>query len=252
MIPFFLIWGSFLNVVAYRIVRGLSIVAPRSYCPHCKNTIAWYDNIPVISFLFLRGKCRSCKQSISWLYPFIEIITVISLCMLFSLAPSKFHVGYFIFFSALIVTIRTDLEKMLISRYVTLFLIPLGWLLSATTLVSTHGLIPISFNESILGTIIGYLLLYVIAKIFYWGTGKEGMGQGDLELLAFIGSFTGPFGCWVTLLLSSTTGAIYGIACMAFSKQKSTIKIPFGPFLALGAMLFVLYQNFFIHFLLGR
>lgn len=172
------------------------------------------------------------------------------MCTLFSLVPSKFHFGYFIFFSALIVTIRTDLEKMLISRYVTLFLIPLGWLLSASALISIHGLIPISLSESILGTLIGYLLLYAIAKIFYWRTGKEGMGQGDLELLAFIGSFTGPFGCWITLLLSSTIGAIYGIGCIVLAKQKSTIKIPFGPFLALGAMLFVLYQDFFIKLLL--
>ena len=249
MIPFFLIWGSFLNVVAYRIVRGLSIVAPRSYCPHCKNTIAWYDNIPVASFLLLGGKCRSCKQPISLLYPFIEIITVISMCMLFSLVSSKFLIGYFIFFSALIVTIRTDLEKMLISRYVSLYLIPLGWFLSWFSF-GTHGLIPISLTQSILGSIIGYLLLYTIAKIFFWRMGKEGMGQGDLELLAFIGAFTGPFGCWITLLLSSSIGALYGIGCILFSSQKGSIKIPFGPFLAFGAMIFVLYQNFFATLLL--
>ena len=227
---FLLIWGSFLNAVGYRLVRGLSIIAPRSYCPHCKHTIAWYDNIPLISFILLGGKRRSCRQSISWLYPFIELITVISLSALFSLVLAQFHLGYFIFFSALIVTIRTDLEKMLISRYVTLFLIPLAWLLIAIKFVSAHGLIPISLHESIFGSIFGYLILYIIAKTFHWRTGRQGMGQGDLDLLAFIGAFTGPFGCWITLLISSTIGALFGIYCMIGAEQKSTIKFPLGHF----------------------
>jgi leader peptidase (prepilin peptidase)/N-methyltransferase len=115
--------------------------------------------------------------------------------------------------------------------------------------VSTHGLIPVSLSESILGSIFGYLILYVIAKAFHWRTGKQGMGQGDLELLAFIGAFTGPFGCWITLLIGSTIGALFGIYCIIGAKQKSTIQIPFGPFLALGAMIFVLYQDFFIQLL---
>jgi leader peptidase (prepilin peptidase) / N-methyltransferase len=156
---------------------------------------------------------------------------------------STYWFSYFIFFSALIVTIRSDLEAMLISRYATIFLMPLGWILSFM------GWLPLSLGMSLLGSISGYFLLWIIATLFTWRTGKEGMGQGDLELLAFIGAFIGPFGCWITLLLASTIGAICGIIYMRISGQKSNTKIPFGPFLALGAMAFTLFQNYLSNWL---
>jgi leader peptidase (prepilin peptidase) / N-methyltransferase len=192
----------------------------------------------------LCGKCRSCKQAISWLYPFIEILTVFVMLMLFAKIESHYWFAYFVFFSALIVTIRSDLESMLISRFVTIFLIPAGYLFA------TLGLLPVFLSQSILGSIFGYLVLLGAVLLFAWVTGKQGMGQGDLELLAFIGAFTGIYGCWITLMLASIIGALSGIAYIIFSKQKSSIKIPFGPFLALGAILFVLYQETFISLLL--
>ena len=241
---FFLSWGSFLNVVAYRLIHGQSIILPGSYCPSCKHSLAWYDNLPIVSWLLLCGKCRYCKKTISWLYPFIELFTLISMIALFAMIDSQFWLAYFVFFSALIVTIRTDLQFMLISRFVTIFLIPAGYLFA------TLGWLPITLWQSIWGSIFGYLVLLGAAKLFAWATGKQGMGQGDLELLAFIGAFIGPWGCWITLMLASTIGAFAGIAYMILSRQKSGIKIPFGPFLALGAILFVLYQDFFIALLL--
>jgi len=240
MILLLLIWGSFLNVVAYRLVQDLSIVAPRSYCPHCRHTIAWYDNIPLISWVALAGKCRSCKAPISLLYPGIELLTVIVLSALFYLVAPAYWFGYFIFFSALIVTIRSDLETMLISRYVTLYAVPLGWLLSVC------DLLPLSLLSSLLGSILGYLFLWAIAKGFSKITGKDGMGQGDLDLLAFIGAFIGPFGCWVTLMLSSTIGALCGATYLIFfAHNKKSVAIPFGPFLALAAMVYILFSDFF-------
>jgi leader peptidase (prepilin peptidase)/N-methyltransferase len=119
----------------------------------------------------------------------------------------------------------------------------LGWLFAFT------GFLPITLTLSIAGTLFGYLFLLSAAQLFYWFTGKEGMGQGDLELLAFIGTFIGPWGCWLTLVLASTIGSLIGIALMIIKKQKTSIKIPFGPFLALGAMLFVLFQATFMTFL---
>ena len=217
----------------------MSIITPRSYCPHCRHTIAWYDNIPLLSFILLGGKCRACKKAISWLYPFIELLTVFIMTALSIYVLPQYQPAYFIFFSALIVTIRTDLEKMLISRYVTLFLAPLGWLLAF------FDLIPISITQSIMGTLFGYLFLLSIALFFSKLMGKEGMGQGDLELLAFIGSFIGIWGCWISLLLASMIGSIFGICYLLSTRQRSSIKIPFGPFLALGAIIFVLFQNFF-------
>ncbi len=224
-------------MVGYRILRGQSIITPGSACPACHHPLAWYDNIPLLSYLLLGGRCRSCKSPISWLYPFIEIITLISLSALYFLVPAHYWFAYAIFFSALIVTIRTDLEMMLISRYVTLLLIPFGWIFAAL------GWLPLSLFESFIGSITGYLILFITAYCFWRVTGREGMGQGDLELLAFIGAFIGPWGCWPTLMIASTVGALCGLAYMIIHKQKKTIAIAFGPFLALGAMIFVLFSK---------
>lgn len=243
---FFLLWGSFLNVVAYRLVRSKSIVRPRSACPKCKKPIAWYDNIPVISWSLLLGKCRHCKRSISALYPLIELLTACALLALYLFIPLHYFFAYFIFFSALMVTIRSDFETMLISRCVTIYLAPLGLLLSAC------NLLPISLSESILGAIFGYLFLYSINAIFKYFRGIEGIGEGDFELLFFVGSFTGIIGCWFSVTLGSILGSLYGIIIIFLKQQNNKIdnanliKIPFGPFLAIGAIVFVFAFQFFL------
>lgn len=282
---FGLIWGSFLNVIAYRLITQESI-GGRSKCPHCTCQIAWYDNIPLLSWLILGGKCRSCKQPISILYPFIELLTGVLFVLLYlkmmpecpaydssSIRPewvdqlceawqkvnpsSTAHleelrdrsdlssvrpelIEGFLFFSALLITIRTDLEFMLISRYTTLFLIPVGIAFSA------FGFLPISPLESFLSAIGGYLLFYAIAKGFYLITGKEGMGEGDMDLLAFIGSFVGFMGLWMTVLIGSFTGCIATIIYLLSTGKDRSTRIPFGPFLALGAMCYVLFGEWLI------
>lgn len=185
----------------------------------------------------LKGKCRYCKNPISYLYPLIEFITAASFYAIVLWIDPYYWFGYFLFFSALIVTIRTDLEQMLISRYATLLLIPFGWVLSAI------DRLPLSLYDSVLGSIMGYAILFIVASSFRWATGKEGMGQGDLELLAFIGAFIGPAGCGMTLFIASTIGAIGGIMYQALIKQNKATVIPFGPFLALGAIIYTLFQN---------
>jgi len=240
-IPFFLCWGSFLNVLGYRLVRGESFVLPRSKCPCCQALIVWHDNIPVVSWIILRGKCRSCKNNISVLYPFIELFTALVMGLMTYLVPPQFWFSYFIFFSALIVTIRSDLETMLISRFVTLLLIPVGYCLSLV------GLLQISFFESLAGSLFGYVILWLICKLFFALTKKEGMGQGDLELLAFIGSFTGVVGSWISLTIGSIIGSLIGLGYLLFTNQGRYTKIPFGPFLALGAICFVCGLNFLLN-----
>jgi leader peptidase (prepilin peptidase)/N-methyltransferase len=196
--------------------------------------------------MILKGSCRYCNKSISWLYPFIELLTVILFLLLLLLVPLHYFFSYFVFFSALIVSIRTDLDQMLISRYVTLFLIPLGFILS------WFELLPISLPQSIFGALAGYGLLKAIAHLFYRSTGKEGLGQGDMDLLAFIGSFTGIYGCWISLLLASIIGSLIGILYLALTKQSTQhTRIPFGPFLALGAMSFVLFKPWLLYIILG-
>ena len=173
----------------------------------------------------LGGRCRYCTAPISWLYPFIELLTTAALGALYLTVPTHYFVSYFIFFSALIVTIRSDLESMLISRFATLFLVPLGFTLSLT------NQLPITVTDSLLGCVVGYFFLYITAKIFYWITGVEGMGQGDLELLAFIGSFTGLVGCWFSLMLGSIIGSMVGISYIVATKSsQSFLKFLLGLF----------------------
>jgi leader peptidase (prepilin peptidase)/N-methyltransferase len=200
----------------------------------------WYDNIPVISWLLLGGKCRNCRQPISLFYPCIEIFTAITLSLLYITIPAHYFFAYFIFFSALIVTIRSDLETMLISRFVTIFLVPLGCLFSAC------DLLPLSLRESIYGALFGYLFLFSINYVFKYLRNQDGIGEGDFDLMLFIGSFTGMLGCWMSITLGSMIGSLYGISTILLSHNKTSFhntKIPFGPFLALGALLFVLAQK---------
>lgn len=240
-----LCWGSFLNVVAYRLIKGESL-GGRSRCIHCKHSIAWYDTLPIISYLVLQGRCRTCHQPISLLYPGIELLTALSMTLLYYIREPDYFFAYFLFFSALIITIRTDLETMLISRYTTLLLIPVGALFSW---VDYMPLIPL---DSIMGAAIGYVSLWLISALFYACTGKQGIGEGDFELLAFIGSFTGIFGVWASLMIGSITGSIIGITYLyASGTLQRHAKIPFGPFLALGALIYVLWEDYIALMLTG-
>lgn len=235
----FLAIGSYLNSLAYRLLNLEHFWVTRSFCPSCKQTIAWYDNIPVVSWLILQAQCRCCKQKISWLYPLIEILTTCAFMLLWQTVPAYYFPAYFLFFIALIITIRTDFDQMLISRFATLYLIPCGLL--ATCM---HRL-PLTPVASILGIVFGYGLLWLVKKISYYMTGQDGLGQGDLELLSFIGAFTGPLGCWISLLIGSIAGTVITTTYTTTTKQKIKM-IPLGAYLSFGAMAFVLNQDFFI------
>ncbi len=244
-IPFFICWGSFLNFLAHRLISGQPLTATRSECPRCHHILAWYDLIPVLSWVTLRARCRYCAQPISWLYPFLELLTPFVLTLLLLNVPIYYIPAYFIFFSALLVTIRTDLEHMLISSFMTLFLVPFGIVLSAA------HMLPISLNNSLAGAMLGYGFLWALARIFYRITGKHGMGEGDFELLCFIGAFTGIVGCWMSLLIGSVFGSIIGIAYSLLVQSDEQIKIPFGPFLAIGAIMYVVWQPYLLRLLIA-
>ncbi|MBT5014969.1 prepilin peptidase [bacterium] len=241
----FLCLGSFLSCMAYRLVHPEHPQSTRSCCPQCHKAIAWFDLIPVVSWTVLHGQCRHCKKPISWLYPFIELLTAVIFIALFYKIPMHYWLGYGIFFAALIISIRTDLETMLISRWVTIALIPIG------VLFSFLGLLPISVLNSILGALLGYGILFGITKLFYLLTGKLGMGEGDFDLLAMIGSFTGIGGMWFSLMIGSVLGSIIGLFFVLISKNKNMSQpIPFGPFLAGGSILFSLFSAFFLRLFL--
>lgn len=241
----FICWGSFLNVVAYRITYDKLFFTKRSYCPSCESLIAWYDNIPLLSWVLLGGKCRSCKQRISILYPFVELLSGVIFTALFfefyPLFPLSYFVGYFttyfIFFSALIVATRTDLQEMVIPQLFSLWLIPIG---IASALLGFSYVAPLG---SIVGAILGYGMLWIVGKSFMYLTKREGIGEGDMELLGMIGAFLGPLGAWFALLIGSLGGLLAGVLYMWFSGKGRYAKIPFGPFLALGGTLYFFFQT---------
>lgn len=265
----FLIWGSFLNMLSYRLLHDISLFKHRSICPSCQHNIVWYDNIPVISWLALRAQCRSCKQRISWLYPFIELLTAFVLTAVFyftipveyvALVGSQVidlgfwglykplylpFVSYFIFFSALIVATRTDLEAMVIPQLFTLWLVPFG------LVAACAGWLSITWLESLFGIALGYGLLWGVAFLFKRMTGKDGMGIGDMELLAMIGAFLGPLGVWISVMIASLSGLFLGALYLVTAKKDRATRIPFGPFLALGAALYFFYGKWFVHFIMG-
>ena len=241
IIPVFtlgLCWGSFLNVVAYRLVTAQDFVFDRSRCPTCQHKLAWYDLMPLVSWCILAGKCRSCKHSISIVYPLVELLTAVVLTALWYYIPQQYFLAYFIFISALLITVSSDLHTMLISRFVTLFLVPAG------IIASYFNFLPITVFDSIAGAFMGPFFLWSIARFFTLIRNKEGIGQGDIDLLAFIGAFLGVIGSWFALCIAACTGALVGMLYIAISRLNvSTARIPFGPFLAMGAIIVVFFYN---------
>lgn len=266
-----LCWGSFLNVVAYRFSHSKQFFTKRSYCPSCNSYIAWHDNIPILSWIILKRKCRSCKAKISALYPFVELLTAGLVILLFSqYAPTLFanlyepesvdilvglpplytlltwgtFISALIFLSALIVAIRTDLEAMVIPQLCTLWLIPFG------IIASWAGLTSISLWHSVIGAFMGYGILWSIAFLFKFITKRDGLGVGDMEFLGMIGAFLGPLGTWFTLLIGSVLGTIIGGAYLLISHKSKMTRIPFGPFLAAGALLYFFFAQSVLRFFL--
>lgn len=251
VIIFSLIWGSFLNVVAYRSVTDKPFFQKRSTCNSCNNLIIWYDNIPVISWIILKGRCRKCKSKISILYPFIEILTAVLITALFY---NVFQFGfyyqniisffaYFIFFSALIISVRTDFHDLVIPQIFSIWLVPLGFLFSY------FGFLRINFYESLFGAIFGYFILWIVAFLFKVISKKEGLGKGDMELLALVGSFLGPLAVWFTILFSSFSGLVIGGLYILIKKKDQGIRIPFGPFIVFGAVIAFFLNNLIYTFL---
>ena len=229
--------GSFLNVCICRLPEEESIIWPGSHCPHCKKPIRFYDNLPLISYFLLRGKCRYCKKTISLQYPLIEGITALSSLFLFmKFGPSLSYLFYFAFVAALTVMTVIDLYHHIIPDVISLPGIGVGLLASL--------LIPqLTFRNSLIGILLGGGSLFLVATLYQWLFKREGMGGGDVKLLAMIGAFLGWKAVLLTILLSSLIGSITGILIMVMKGKDFKYAIPFGPFLSLGAVIALFYQN---------
>jgi leader peptidase (prepilin peptidase)/N-methyltransferase len=238
--------GSFLNVCIFRLPAEASIVTPRSQCPYCHHPIRNCDNIPLISFIILRGKCRDCGGKISWRYPLVELITALLALLLFlKFSLTLSFLIFFIFTAVLIVIAFIDLDHQIIPDILTLPGIPIFCL-------AAIFLLKIPWLECLLGLLIGGGILFTIAFVYELISKREGMGGGDIKLLAMIGGFFGWKSLIFILLFSSFSGAIVGITAMIIKKQDMKYAVPFGPFLSAAAVAYLFWGNAFMHLLFIR
>ncbi|NVK21023.1 MAG: prepilin peptidase [Kangiellaceae bacterium] len=260
-----LLTGSFLNVVIHRLPIMLNrewrttateilteancqvtcpketlpekynLMAPRSACPQCNHQITALENVPVFSWLFLRGKCSQCKTKISARYPFVELLTAVTFAACAYTFGFSWSLAFAILFTAILIAGSfIDYDHKILPDQLTL---PLVWIgILAALVIEPNDILP-SFAKdlpsSVIGAIAGYMILWSIYWLFKIVTGKEGMGHGDFKLLAAIGAFVGYQNLPLVIILSTVTGAILGIATMIINKKGRDYQIPFGPFLAI-------------------
>ncbi len=247
--------GSFLNVCIYRIPREVSVITPRSHCPHCDTPIAWYDNIPVLSWLLLRAKCRQCGGSISARYVIVEVLTALLFLLVWlkfgtpdtgrmlGLAPMNdlrlVPVYWLVVFGLLLGTF-VDLEHMIIPDRVSLGGIVLGLGLSALVPALHHERTAMGgLGASFLGAVTGSGMLWITALLGKLVFKKDAMGMGDVKLLGAIGAFLGWLSVLFTIMISSFTGAIVGVSLVLSQRKEMQSRIPYGPYLALAALIWL-------------
>jgi len=230
--------GSFLNVVILRLPEEkISIVFPASRCPKCLTPLRWYENIPIASFLLLGGRCRTCRNSISWQYPLVELaMALLSLALFRRFGISLAFGIYFLFIAALLPVIFIDLKHQIIPDRISLPGIAAGLVFSFVNPF-------LSWQDAGLGMLIGGGILYGIAAGYYLLTKRVGMGGGDIKLLAMIGAFLGWQSLPFVILSSSVLGTVAGVGAMIHQRKGGKSMIPYGPFLAIGAMLYLFFSQ---------
>ena len=226
---FGLIFGSFCNVVIYRLPQGASIITPGSHCPSCRTPIRPWDNIPLLSYLLLRGRCRACKEPFSLRYPSVELLTgVLYMLLWFKFGFSIPFAVYAALTSTLLTVALIDYDHKIIPNTITLPGMAIGLGLSVWVL-------PLTPLASLLGILLGGAFFYLIALV-----SRGGMGGGDIKLIAMIGAFLGWQGALFTIFSGALLGSLVGVTLMLLGRKGRKDKVPFGPFLSSGAILFML------------
>ena len=235
--------GSFLNVVIHRVPRGESIVFPASHCPHCNTDIKPYDNFPILSFLLLRAKCRACRAPISWRYPLIELANGLFYLAIYErTGPTLGFLAIAALVSMTLTLIYIDLEIQILPDVIDLPGVAIGLLVGALHLGALYPdlLLSRTFFESLTGAVVGAGMIMAIRLTYQLIRGIEGMGLGDVKMMAMLGAVLGWEPLFPLLLLASLTGAIIGLALAAKTGKGLQIALPFGVFLGL-AFLIILF-----------
>lgn len=243
-----LLAGSFLNVCIYRLPRDLSVVRPRSFCPNCEKQVAWFDNIPLLSYVLLQGRCRHCQHAISARYPIVELMTGAAFLVAVATYGLTWPAAKFGLFSAILITlIASDIEERILPDEFTLGGLAIGLVLSA--FVPLHAglaqfLLPpnwsdrwMSVAEAVLGAGVSSGAIWLVGELYYRIRHREGLGFGDVKMVAMIGAFLGLQGALLTLMFGSLLGAVAGLIFILLTgKNASTYELPFGSFLGMAAM----------------
>ncbi|MCM8772938.1 MAG: prepilin peptidase [Candidatus Omnitrophica bacterium] len=248
-----LCFGSFANVCIYRLPKGKSLIYPGSFCPNCGKNIKWYDNIPLLSYILLKGKCRYCRKKISFRYFTVELLTGLFFFSIYKkFGFTAFNLVYDTFFLSLIIVSFIDIDTFLIPDVIVIPGIFLG-LLFSFLFPEIHNMGRFeSFIYSFTGTIMGggaLFLLAIIGKILFK---KEAMGGGDIKLLGMIGSFLGWKPIFLTLFFGSLLGTLISLILILLKKRKIDDYVPFGPYLSLGAIISIFFkENYFLGFFIN-
>lgn len=259
-----LLLGSFLNVCIFRLPRDLSVASPaRSFCPQCERTIAWYDNIPVLSFLLLGGRCRHCKARIPLRYPVVELATAAAFAMcVAALGPTLPALKYSLFSAILITLIACDIEERILPDEFTLGGMLAGLALAPFIPVEHYFIsmfMPVrwwpgwvSLSESAFGALVGGGAIWLVGFLYEKFRHREGMGLGDVKMIAMIGAFMGLRAALQTLIVASLLGSIIGLIYIRVTKRDAaTYELPFGSFLGAAGLLIALMENVLPHWLPG-
>jgi leader peptidase (prepilin peptidase)/N-methyltransferase len=225
-----LVFGSFLNVLIHRLPRSESPWRGRSRCPHCGRTVRWFENVPIVSFLTLGGRCAGCRAPISWRYPVVEAATgLLAVLCVRTFDPVGAAFAYFLFLAALLAIACIDWQHMIIPDELSLGVLGLGIVLSATVL-------PLGVWGAALGAVAGAGFVWAVAWAYRKFRGVDGMGFGDVKMAGMIGAFLGPIQVLLTIFVAACLGSLYGAAVLARGGTRRSM-VAFGTFLAAGAAL---------------
>ncbi|MFL2894417.1 MAG: prepilin peptidase [Candidatus Pelagibacter sp.] len=236
------IWGSFCNVCIYRLPDNDSVITGRSFCRSCKNKIKWYDNIPLLSFIFLRGKCRSCNNKISSQYFLVELISAISFLFIYFIYGLSVTTLLLIILSIFFIIIFfIDLKHYIIPNELTFPLMLIGFVKSFDPNLN-QTIFP-NYVNSLLGGFFGYAVIWLIIFFYKKVRNKEGMGLGDAKLMAVVGFWFGWASIPFTIFISSAVALVLVIPSLIKKTRNMSAQIPFGPYIIIGCMIYVTFAN---------